>query len=151
MSLLELIKTTAMAAFHASNPVNIVFGKVIEAKPLKIELHSKLILTDEFLFVAEHLTRHERVVSIQFQYPKNYTKRQIGDEGKQASSKRKSQGEARAIPYEHYEMKYAKIVFEDGLKIGDKVVLHRVQGGQKYFVSDRYRAGDRVWYYPQKE
>lgn len=89
MSLLDLIKTTAMAAFQASNPVNIILGEVIEAKPLKIEVHSKLILTDEFLLVAEHLTRHDRVVSVQYEYPKNFSKGQIGDELKQASSKRK--------------------------------------------------------------
>ncbi|WP_339259275.1 DUF2577 domain-containing protein [Lysinibacillus sp. FSL K6-3209] len=151
MSLLELIKTTALAAFQASNPVNIVLGKVIEAKPLKIEIHSKLILSDEFLLVAEHLTRHERIASIQFEYPKSYTKGQIGDEGKQTSSKRQNQGESTAVPYEEYEMKYLKLVLEDGLKEGDKVIMHRVQGGQKYFVSDRYKEGDSVWHYQQKQ
>ncbi|MED4888609.1 DUF2577 domain-containing protein [Lysinibacillus fusiformis] len=110
MSLLDLIKTTAMAAYHASNPVNIIVGEVIESKPLKIEVHSKLILTDEFLLVAEHLTKHERVVSI-----------------------------------EDYELRFKQLIIEDGLKIGDKVIMHRVQGGQKYFVSDRYKEGDSVW------
>ncbi len=151
MSLLELIKTTAMAAFNASNPVNIVLGNVIEANPLKIEIHSKLILTDEFLLVAEHLTRHERIASIQYEYPKNFTKGQIGDDLKEASSKRQNQGEETAVPYEEYEMKYLKFISEDGLKEGDKVVLHRVQGGQNYFVSDRYREGDNVWHYQQKQ
>lgn len=145
MSLLELIKTTAMAAFNASNPVNIVLGTVIEAKPLKIEIHSKLILTDEFLLVAEHLTRHERVVTTQYEFPKDYTSSQIGDGVKKASSKRKNIGGSFEVPYEEYEMQFAKMVFEDGLKEGDKVVLHRVQGGQQYFVSDRYREGGKVW------
>lgn len=92
-----------MAAFQASNPVNILVGEVIESRPLKIEVHSKLILTGEFLLVAEHLTSHERVISGQ------------------------------------------KITFDDGLKKGDKVILHRVQGGQEYFVSDRYKEGDNLW------
>lgn len=151
MSLLDLIKTTAMAAFQASNPVNIIVGEVVESQPLKIYVHSKLILTDEFLLVAEHLTRHQRIVTVQYEYPQIYPKGQIGDELKQTSSKRKNQGEASSTPYEEYEMKYAKLVFEDGLKEGDKVVMHRVQGGQKYYVSDRYREGDKVWYYPQKQ
>ena len=30
------------------------------------------------------------------------------------------------------------MVFEDYLK-GDKVILYRLQGGQKYLVADRYR------------
>lgn len=151
MSLLELIKTTAMAAFNASNPVNIVLGTVIGAKPLKIEIHSKLILTDEFLLVAEHLTRHERIASIQYEHPKSFTKNQIGDDIKQTSSKRQNQGESTAVPYEKYEMKYLKLIIEDGLKEGDKVVLHRIQGGQKYFVSDRYKEGHDIWHYQQKQ
>lgn len=145
MSLLDLIKTTAMAAFQASNPVNIVLGEVIEAKPLKIEIHSKLILTDEFLLVAEHLTRHERIVSIGYEHAQIFPSARIGDELGRASSNRKNIGDPASNPYEIYEMKYAKITFEDGLKIGDKVVLHRVQGGQKYLISDRYREGDKVW------
>lgn len=145
MSLLDLIKTTAMAAFQASNPVNIVVGEVIESKPLKIEVHSKLILTDEFLLVAEHLTRHERIVSITYEYAQNFSSSRMGDALKQASSSRKNIRESEPNPYEKYDMKYAKFIFEDGLKIGDKVVLHRVQGGQKYFVSDRYKEGGSVW------
>ncbi|MED3799941.1 DUF2577 domain-containing protein [Lysinibacillus capsici] len=145
MSLLDLIKTTAMAAFQASNPVNIVVGEVIESKPLKIEVHSKLILSDEFLLVAEHLTRHERIISLAYEYAQNFSSGRMGDTLKQASSTRKNIGESAPNPYEKYDMKYAKFIFEDGLKIGDKVVLHRVQGGQKYLVSDRYKEGDSVW------
>lgn len=145
MSLLDLIKTTAMAAFQASNPVNIVVGEVIESKPLKIEVHSKLILTDEFLLVAEHLTRHERIVSLAYEHTQYFSSGRMGDALKQASSTRKNIGESAPNPYEKYEMKYAQFIYEDGLKIGDKVVLHRVQGGQKYFVSDRYKEGDSVW------
>lgn len=150
--MLDLIKTTAMAAFQASNPVNIILGEVIEAKPLKIEVHSKLILTDEFLLVAEHLTRHERIVTVQYDYPKIHGKDAvIGDTDKYTSSRRRYIATDYVIPYEEYEMKFANMIFEDGLKKGDKVVLHRVQGGQKYYVSDRYREGDKVWYYPQKQ
>ncbi len=77
---------------------------------------------------------------------KIFSSGRMGDSLKQASSSRKNiGGESAPNPYEKYEMKYAKFIYEDGLKIGDKVVLHRVQGGQKYFVSDRYKEGDSVW------
>jgi len=145
MSLLDLIKTTAMAAFQASNPVNILVGEVIESKPLKIEVHAKLVLTDEFLLVAEHLTRHERVVSVRYEYPEHFSEEQIGDAAKQASSSRKNIGDSASNPYENYTMNFAELTVEDGLKVGDKVVLHRVQGGQRYFVSDRYKEGDKIW------
>lgn len=150
MSLLDLIKETALDVNRTTNPVNIMYGTVIQAKPLTIEVHSKLILTDEFLLVSEHLTRHERIISIQYEHPHNFSQKEIGDDLKSTSSKRKDIGSSYATPYEEYEMKYAKVVFEDGLKDGDKVILHRVQGGQKFYVSDRYKEGDKVWSYPQK-
>ena len=132
MSLLDLIKTTAMAAFQASNPVNIILGTVIESKPLKIEVHSKLILTDEFLLVAEHLTRHERILTVRYDFPKVHGKDAvIGDAEKNTSSKRRYIGTPYVTPYEEYEMQFANITFEDGLLKGDRVVLHRVQGGQE--------------------
>ncbi|KYG90790.1 hypothetical protein A0U40_18090 [[Bacillus] sp. KCTC 13219] len=134
-----------MAAFQASNPVNIMVGKVIESKPLKIEVHSKLILTDEFLLVAEHLTRHERIITIVYEHEKNFQQSRMGDGEKNASSQRRIIGEPGTYQYENYEMHHAQLTVEDGLKVGDKVILHRVQGGQKYFVSDRYKEGDSVW------
>ncbi|WP_107838972.1 DUF2577 domain-containing protein [Metasolibacillus meyeri] len=145
MSFLEIIKTTAMAAFQASNPVNLMVGEVIESQPLKIEVHSKLILTDEFLLVAEHLTRHERIVSTIYTDAKNFPRSRMGDELKSASSQIRIIGEPGSYRYEDYEMHYAQLMIEDGLKEGDKVILHRVQGGQKYFVSDRYKEGDSIW------
>lgn len=150
MGLLDIIKQTALEVFQSTNPVNILYGTVIESKPLKIEVNSNFILTEEFLLVSEHLTRHERKVSIQYDYPKTWTRNEIGDSQRVTSSKRNNIGSGEVPPYENFDINYAKIIFEDGLKIGDKVILHRVQGGQKYYVSDRYREGDKIWYYPQK-
>lgn len=127
-----------MAAFNASNPVNIMVGEVIESKPLKIEVHSKLILTDEFLLVAEHLTKHDRVVTIEHV---ELTMRETGDGQKMDYL----DTDDRAAPITSYLHHCVKLTFEDGLKKGDKVILHRVQGGSEYFVSDRYKEGDSVW------
>ena len=107
MGLLDIIKVTALEVFQSTNPVNILYGTVTQSKPIKIEVHSKLVLTGEFLLVSEHLTKHERV----------------GTYGQQTAT---------------------RFIFEDGLKTGDKVILHRVQGGQKYYVSDRYKEGDKI-------
>lgn len=138
MSLLDMIKRAAVDAVESTNPVNWIFGTVTTADPLEIEVHQKLKLTKEFLVIAEHLTRHKRIVSIQYEYPKAWDKdADIGDEVKNAASSRNYIGATPAIPYEKYEMANAKMTFEDVLKIGDKVALVRMQGGQKFFVADR--------------
>lgn len=149
MSLYNMVKQAAVAAGESTNPVNLMVGKVSKAKPLEIEIHSKLKLSEEFLIVSKHLTRHERIVSLSYENPKKWSgKSDIGDEDKDSDSSRNYIGSGASIPYEIYEMKYAKMVFEDGLKEGDEVILFRVQGGHQFFVYDRYRKGDDVWSYP---
>ncbi|MFJ8099412.1 DUF2577 domain-containing protein [Lysinibacillus sp. NPDC096212] len=132
------IKKVAVKAVEATNPVNVLYGTVEKAKPLEIRIHEKLKLTEEFLDVAEHLTRHERIVSIDYSYPKKWPESVIGDSLKDTSS---SEG------YTKFDMKYAKMIFENGLKKGDKVALLRVQGGHRFFVIDRYKRGEEVWSY----
>lgn len=138
MSLLDLIKKTAIEAFNSTNPVNLIFGVVTKADPLEIEVHSKLKLTEEFLVIAERLTRHDRIVTVKYEFPKTWSKdADIGDAVKVAESSRNYIGTDPAIPYEKYEMVNAKMTFEDVLKKGDKVALVRMQGGHKFFVADR--------------
>ncbi|AEV17647.1 MULTISPECIES: DUF2577 domain-containing protein [Geobacillus] len=53
MSLIDLIKTVAVKAVEATNPVNVLFGTVVSESPLAIQIHQRLKLTEEFLVVTE--------------------------------------------------------------------------------------------------
>lgn len=142
------MKAAAIAAVEASNPVNWLYGTVTKAKPLEIEVHAKLTLTEEFLDVSEHLTRHDRIVSVRYEYPKRWSESTvIGDTDKEAASTRNYIGSSEATAYEKYEMLNARMTFEDGLVIGDKVTLLRMQGGHRFLVVDRYKEGEEVWSY----
>ena len=57
--MIDLIKREAIKAISASNPVNVVTGKVISTSPLKINIHQKLTLTEEFLIITERVTKYE--------------------------------------------------------------------------------------------
>ncbi|MEK4712233.1 DUF2577 domain-containing protein [Sporosarcina sp. FSL K6-5500] len=151
MSLVDMMKETALGVVSATNPVNWMYGTVVQSKPLEIYVHTKLTLTEEFLDVAESLTRHDRIVSIDYEYPKKWEKKDIGDESKDATSSRANIGSTPSIDYENYNMKYAKLTFEDGLKIDDKVILVRMQGGRKFLVADRYKEGKDIWSYPSEK
>lgn len=59
MSLVDLIKTTAIKAVESTNPVNILFGTVYKTSPLEIEIHQKLVLPKEFLILTETVAKKE--------------------------------------------------------------------------------------------
>lgn len=144
MSLLETMKRAALAAFEASNPVNIIYGTVIKSKPIEIEIHKDLVLTEEFLDIAEHLTRHERIVTIEHV---EMTERELGDK-KEIDY---LDTDDKAYPATTYKHRFVKLIFEDGLKKDEKVVIIRMQGGHKFLVFDRYREGEKIWSYPLKQ
>lgn len=127
-----------------SKPVNIEIATVVEAPPnLRIKLdQDSLVLEKDDLIVAEQLTRHERIVSVSYEYPKTWDKdADIGDMPKETGSSRNSIGSEPAIPYEKYEMLNAKMTFEDVLKPGDRVIVACLDEDMVYVVLDR-----AVWY-----
>lgn len=144
MSIIDLTKAAALAAVEASNPVNLIYGTVIKSKPIEIEIHKDLILTEEFLDIAEHLTRHERIVTIEHE---EMASRKLGDKEEIDFL----DTDDKAYPATKYKHSYVKLIFEDGLKIKEKVVILRMQGGHKFLVIDRYREGKKKWYYPLKQ
>lgn len=83
IELTKSIKRAALEAVNASKPVEICFGKVTSASPLKILVEQKLLL-----------------------------------------------GKAQLVPAQ-------KVTADNGLVVGDEVILFRQQGGQKYIVVDR--------------
>ncbi|KFZ41868.1 DUF2577 domain-containing protein [Anoxybacillus flavithermus] len=57
MSLIDLIKTVAVKAVEATNPVHVSFGTVVSESPLEVQIHQKLKLTEEFLVITERVTQ----------------------------------------------------------------------------------------------
>lgn len=116
MSLVDLIKTTAIKAVLSTNPVNVLFGTVSQESPLEIEIHQKLKLTEEFLVLTERVTRYE----VDLEQDHVYT-----DDGSNGTSEKA------------LTSLLTKRQIRTGLKKDDKVVLMRVQGGQKFVVMDK--------------
>lgn len=108
MGMINIIKEASMGAMGASNPVNITFGEVLNAEDLKIKIDQKLILPKEFFIIPESLARYETDLTHSHSCPDGSTSTSL-----------------------------FKIVIREGLKIGDKVLLLRVQGGQQYVILDK--------------
>lgn len=118
MNMIQIIKKAALDAVEQSSPVNIAYGTIESINPLEVSVNQKFTLTEEFLIVPERLLRYE--VSLEHIHkftditpagpqPESYTEKALED----------------------------KLVIREGLKVSDKVLLLREQGGQKYLILDR--------------
>lgn len=103
----EMIKRAAMDAVKASKPATILYGEVVTTSPLKIKVADNISLGREHLIVPERLTDYE--VNMEYDEP-------VGDS------------------FVHRRILYT---VRSALKVGDKVILVRDQGGQRFLIVDR--------------
>lgn len=120
--LVRLMKQAAMEAVKTSQPSNIVFGTVTSASPLKIQISSKITLEPEMLLLTRNVTEFETDITTVNWFTENT-----------------SGGAGYALFESHkHELKGKKhIIVHNQLKSGEKVVLIKEQGGQRYIVLDR--------------
>jgi hypothetical protein len=65
MNLNEVIKKTAMEAVKAGEPSDIVYGTVVSANPVSIQIDQKLTLSKEFVTLTSNVKDHEVEVSVE--------------------------------------------------------------------------------------
>lgn len=70
--ILETIKKVALNVFEASNPVKLLFGKVISTNPVKIQVGELLTLTREFLVINGEIFEGDNVTLIRCQGGQKY-------------------------------------------------------------------------------
>ena len=107
----ELVKKAAVEAVEAGKPVNLLFGEVISASPLKIQVD---------------MTVSHQTVVISHGHPviDTYT----------------GGGSATPIDHNHPIKGRKKFKVHNALAVGDWVVLARMQKGKKFVVLDRIKA-----------
>lgn len=134
--MLDIIKKASIGAVGAGNPVNILYGEILNIKTsiletikgevkyinthidkIEIKVDQKLILDKDFFIISESLTRYEILLKHKHEYE---------DSTCTSNSTKETQ-----------EKLLDKITIREGLKQGDKVLLLRVQGGQQYVIVDR--------------
>lgn len=70
--IIDTIKKVALNAFEASNPVKLLFGKVISTDPVKIQVGEYLTLTKEFLVINGTVENDDDVTLIRCQGGQKY-------------------------------------------------------------------------------
>lgn len=119
---LRIIKQAALDAVSADKPVNICFGTVTNASPLQINVDQKMTLGEKQLILCRNVTDFKTKVkagNIQSYY---YTDSE--------ETVTETVGHTHAVGE-------IEVTIENGLAVGDQVILIRQQGGQKFIVWDR--------------
>jgi hypothetical protein len=110
--IVRAFKRAAKEAIEAADPTQIQFGKVISVSPLEISVEQKKTLTTAQLILTRNVKDHEIEMTVDH-----------------------VTGAADSHTHEYKGRK--KFIVHNGLKLGDSVILVKMQGGQKYIVLDK--------------
>lgn len=130
--MVQLVKKAAVEAVEAAKPVQFLFGQVISASPLKIQVDQKSIYTEKMLVLTRNVTEHEIDISISAQSV-------VISHGHPVTDTYTGGGTAQEINHNHPIKGRKKIKVHNGLVVGDWVVMARIQKGKKYVVLDRIK------------
>lgn len=146
----------ALDAIESSRPVNIAFGKVISASPIKIQIDEKLVLDEDFLILTRNVTDYSFEITVGHVTEKSKEKintkhshsyagatstvstcEEIENHNHDYLGVTEEAGVELELTHSHGYSGKKSFLVHNGLKVGEKVILFRVQGGQKYVVLDR--------------
>lgn len=136
--LVVLLKKAALDAVEASKPVNVYFGEVLSASPLKINVEQKMILGEKQLILSRNVTDFTTMVTVDWLTESSlstHTHTVQGSDGN-GDSINLTTG-AKNLAHTHNITGKKKITVHNGLVVGDEVILIRQQEGQKFIVWDR--------------
>ena len=134
--LLQSIKQAATQAVDASNPVNICFGKVMSASPLKVMVDQKLLLSSAQLLLTNNVTDYETKITLldelfteDITHNHSYTDTSDGGTSSGTTGDNTHNHEIKIVE--------KRVKIHNALKDGDNVIMVRQQGGQKYVIIDK--------------
>lgn len=128
--LLNTLKAIAAQVNEDGKPTGIVFGTVIAETPLQIQINQSLIIDEDFLVLTHNVMDHYVDITVS-----HYT---VNDAFLDTTHAHPHAGVNSFDSHHMHEYSgRKKIMIHYGLKSGEKVLMIRDQGGQKYIVLDR--------------
>lgn len=114
--LIGLIKKAAVDAVEGEKPAGVLFGTVTSISPLQINVEQRLTLSGEMLVLTSNVRDYDVGLDVNWQ---------TGSGGDPSHS--------------HAVTGRKTVTVRNGLQIGEKVILLRMQGGQRFLILDRVR------------
>lgn len=132
------IKRAALEAVEAGKPVNIVFGTVLSASPIQINVEQKMTLGAKQLILSRNVTDYTVMMTVDHATENDaFMKEKHTHQCSCAlSSGTTDDGNLNTVHKHEYKGTKAFLI-HNALKAGETVILIRVQGGQKFLVLDR--------------
>ncbi|WP_297949704.1 DUF2577 domain-containing protein [uncultured Lactobacillus sp.] len=120
--LYELIKGQHIPSSERSD---IVYGKVLSSKPLKVQLSNQMVLDENFIVLGKHIGKFKLQGKSHLKGNANVT----------------FHGHNQTAEIHNANIKFPKkefyIEFDNSLEKGDKVTMIRCDGGQKFYLFER--------------
>lgn len=139
-SLNESMKLIVANMLNSIQPTDIFYGTVTGIEPLQITIDQKLILPESFLILSNMVKDHYVDLTVSFQTENDafmvpdhthpYTDVPVGASTTQPTTDLDT-------THKHEIKRKIKVLQHYALKKNEKVILLRMQGGQKYLVLDR--------------
>lgn len=120
--LVSLIKQIAVNVIMEGKPVDIQYGTVESVEPLVIRTNQKLLLEAEDVILSNMVRDHNVDMTVSHQTEEMELIENLSTDYKK---------------HRHAYKGRKKITLHYGLKAGEKVLLLREQGGQRFLVVDR--------------
>jgi hypothetical protein len=163
MEMLQLIKQAAPEANEASDPMKLYYGEVTATSPLQILVNASFTITEDFIILTRNVTDYKTTITfadvtsavtenttVKTSHKHNVQEQKINaDLSVTISDKSYKTDGTITVPaqsteetefnaqHNHKYIGEKEVTINNHLKVGDKVILLRDKGGQKYLVLDR--------------
>lgn len=131
MNSVENVRRAALQAFQNTKPTGIYYGTVINVNPLEIKLSQKIILDSQMLILSSLVQDFSVNMTVDHTTENHTHNHTLPGYGTTTDETHKHDYSGQKTFQVHL-----------GLNVGEKVILVRVQGGQKFLVLDRIRNND---------
>lgn len=131
---IDSIKKASLNAVEASKPVNVFFGNVVSTNPLKINVEQKMTLKAPQLILTRNVTTHT-IQMIVDHWTEDETEHTHNIHDTYTGG-----GTSDPTTHKHAYKGQKTFTVHNELVVGDKVILIREQGGQRFIVIDRLGA-----------
>ena len=132
-ALVRAVKKAAVEAVRAENPMGVCHGTVTSISPLEITTDQKLILGEKQLILTNAVRDYTVEMTVD-----HVT--EVISHGHSVTDTYTGGGTAQPVDHSHPYKGRKSFRVHLGLKMGEKVILVRCDGGQQFVVLDRWEA-----------
>lgn len=125
--IVNIIKEIASTVIQNGEPMEVIVGEVVSASPLEIKIDPKLTIPEENIILTKNTTEWTMEMSVD-----HVTENRSG-----------GGGYAEFASHNHEYKGRKKYLIHNQLVVGDKVIMLKETGGQRYIALDR-------WYNPNR-